>query len=544
MKKGVVVTGIALLALAGFVGWRVMQKIGSGAGAGKSMRGNRTPTVELGVAKPALLVTEKEFLLSLESPLKVQLSPRVGGRIDEIKVREGDAVQAGQVLVQMDSSIQRAALAQAEANLAEAQSRLAQAKIQRSPTSAGVVGQISQSRAGLSGALADFNQTQQSAALTVANGEAAVADAEAKLSQADAQVLNFTAVLNRERANFVNARAKVARAESLLKQGFIPAQDLENAQTTAEVQANTVKVAEANLESAKLGRNSAAQQLRVSRNQLQIIKQKSKTDVEVAKSRVDQAKALKGVAEASSAQNPAFEENIHALEAAVEAARSQVAQARNNLSDASLKVPMNGTVTMRSADPGTFANAGTSILTVQQLDWLYGVCTLPVDESVGLSVGTPVSVTLDALPDKKIQATIESINESADLQTRQVALRVRFENGDRKLRPGMFGRLKLTKMRVEALVAVPKEAVTTKDDKSSVTVVGDDLVAKVRPVKIGATDGKMVQILEGLQAGEKIVTLTYQPIKDGTQVKLPSKGKGKGEKSSRGDEKGEKGEKK
>ena len=115
---------------------------------------------------------------------------------------------------------------------------------------------------------------------------------------------------------------------------------------------------------------------------------------------------------------------------------------------------------------------------------------------------------------------IPKINRAADVQNRRFSLRVRLENVDEAVRPGMFARLTLVTRSTDAPVAVPLDAVNEARGKTSVTVIGENDEARTREVKTGARDGGFVEITEGVKAGERVVTLSYNPVKDGQKVSL------------------------
>jgi multidrug efflux system membrane fusion protein len=79
---------------------------------------------------------------------------------------------------------------------------------------------------------------------------------------------------------------------------------------------------------------------------------------------------------------------------------------------------------------------------------------------------------------------------------------------------------------------VPKEAVKVADGKATITVIGEENEASVREVQLGASDEKFTQVVSGLRAGDKVVTLAYRPVRDGQKVKIgkdePEGGQGEG----------------
>ncbi|HWA82133.1 MAG TPA: efflux RND transporter periplasmic adaptor subunit [Fimbriimonadaceae bacterium] len=172
---------------------------------------------------------------------------------------------------------------------------------------------------------------------------------------------------------------------------------------------------------------------------------------------------------------------------------------------------------------------------MQYLDWVYVTTSIPVDSSGSIHQGQSAEIRLDALPGKIFRGTITNINPAADQQSRQFDISVRLDNLDHILRPGMYARVTVETGRVNAAVVVPREALKANSDGSTtVTVVDDKNVAHVRPVKLGVSDDKGSQVLDGLQPGERVVILTYSTLKDGQTVTIGSPGGGSGDGGGKG----------
>ncbi|MBS1700316.1 MAG: efflux RND transporter periplasmic adaptor subunit [Armatimonadetes bacterium] len=528
-----------LVILGGLIGWRVKTKSGTDQQLKGGMRGGggKAQSVEAIVAGPATIAGTIIAAGSLDSPYKVQLAPRTAGKILSLSVREGDAVTAGQTLVKIDPATAIAGLNQAEANLAQAQARLAQARIEAAPNSASVSGQIDQQGAALKSSQAELTQTQKTVDANISSLTSAVSDAQAKVDTAQASLTTANANLAKEKSTRENLKIKADRAKELLDQGYIAQKDWEDATTALDVQDKQVQIAIANVASAKLAVQTAKNQSTQAQTQLDIAKTKGKADIAAAKAKVNQSQSSLAVAKANKAMNPAYDENIKALSAAVAVTQAQVAQARVLVSETDLKSSINGVVTARNADEGALASPGNPVLVIQSLDWLFFVASIPVEQGDKVHVGQSATIQMEGIGNKTVQGSITSINPSADPASRQIALRIRVENPDHRLRPGMFGKINfpIDARRVE--VALPKEAITYGVNKTTVAVVGDDNKIQIRNVVLGVADETTIEIKSGVKPGEKVVTLSYNPLKDGTEVKIGSDKADKGDKPDDGSKK-------
>lgn len=528
MKKVVLIL-VPVLVLGGLIGWRIKSKASTENNLKGGMASKRASSVEVAPAGPATLSSTLIAAGSFDSPFKVQLAPRTAGKIIGLTVREGDIVKAGQVLVKIDPATAQANLTQAQANLVQAQARLAQAKIESAPNTASVKGQIDQQGANLKNAQAEFTQTQKTVDATNSSLASAVNDAQAKVDTAANALDTANANLEKEKATQKNLQVKVDRAKELLDKGYIARKDWEDATTAYDVQVKQVQVASANVAAAQTALKNAKSQLSQAKTQLEIAKSKGQADVAASKAKVNQAQSTLTVAKANSAMNPAYQENLNALRAAVSVAQAQVDQARVLLTETDLKSSIDGVVTARNADEGALASPGSPVLVVQSLQWLFFVSSIPVELGDKVRVGQQAKIMIDGGDISEATGTITNINPSADPQSRQITLRIKVDNTDQKLRPGMFGKINFTSDAKKVDVAVPREAVSYKGKTASIAVVGDDNKVQLRTVTLGVSDDKLIEVKDGVKAGEKVVTLTYDQLKDGKEVKISTgKGEGKG----------------
>ncbi len=495
---------------------------GAGGGGGGGM--NRTPTVEVAVAKAGEIESQLQTVGSLESPNKANVAPRTGGRIEFIEVREGDVVSKGQSLVRIDPSDLEGQVAGARSSVAEARARLAQAQLGEGPSRANITGQIENQNAAVTSAKADFDQVNRNYESQVGVAQSDLTDAEAKLQTAKSQVTSAEAGLERDRANLANAIAKRNRTEELYKDGFSSLAALEDARTAVQVQQGVVNVSLSQVAGAKQNVASVTAQLSAKRDQLAIAKRKGQADIAASKARLSQAQSSLKVAMANRSGNPAYQENLSALRASVQAAEAQLSQSLSRLTETTLRAPIDGIVTERSADIGSLASPGTPLIVVQSIDSLLVRTSLPLDVLGKISVGQTAKVSVDALAGQTFTGSISNVNGAADPASRQITALIRLANPGRKLRPGMFSHVIIVTGRVQAAVTVPREAIRTTQQGQTIAVVDDKMKVSVRTVKLGVQSDTTAEVLEGVKAGEKVVVLSFDSVRDGQTVQLPGQG--------------------
>lgn len=508
------------LCLAGGIFWRLQEKRAVAEDLQKSQaaRKGAAPNVVLGTAGPKQLVESLEAVGTLESSSVVRLSSRVAGRIAQLTVREGERVTPGQVLVRIDPGDLRAAVLQQEAAVAEARARLAQSKANQDTMRVSVLSGIEQQRAAVESADAALDQAQKTQEAQVAAVKAGVTDADAKLQSATVVVENAKNDLASATANLENLKTRLSRAESLLEKGFVSAQSVDDARTTLKVQQAVVETAQGRVAAARAARDSAQAVLTAAQQQVTVTEKRGLADIEQARAQKRQAEAALRLASANRSQNTAYQENLAALRQSVSVAEALLAQAKARLAETEIRSPGAGTVTARAQDEGSNVTAGQSILTIQGLGWLYVTASVPVEQSARVRVGTRAQVLLDAFPGERFTASVAELNPAADPQSRQFTIRLKLDNTAGRFRPGMYARVALETKVTEAPVVVPSDAVKTSPKGSTVTVVDSESVAHVVPVELGVAVGDDIQVLSGVEAGAKVVLLSYSPVRDGQKV--------------------------
>jgi RND family efflux transporter MFP subunit len=500
---------IPIIILLALIGWRVNQRHGEliAKAEATSRRMHAAPVVNIATVETRDIAQTFEATGSVAAPLNVNIAPKITGRITFLQVHEGDRVHKGQVLVRIDPSDVLAQMRQAEAGVAEAQYKLAQAKLTQNPTNVSVNTQIRQQKAGANSAKANYNQTYQNYQAQISAANANVSDTQGRVAVADAAISSAKANLN-------DATTKCNRITDLYKQGFTAAQDVDDAKAAVEV-------AQSQLQSAQAQRSSAIAQKKSAEENLSIVKTKGSADIEAAHASLLQAEAGLEYATSNTAQKAAYQQSIAALQAEVSAAKQNLESAKSHLSDTVLVSPMDGYVTGRMQDPGAVSTAGQPIITVQFMKQVWVTISVPQDIANKVHIGQKASIKLDPIPGETFTGSIIQANPAADSMSREFMVRVILSNPQNLLKPGMFAHVALETDRLHNATAVPREAIQQQGTDTFVVVVGDDNKAAHRPVTVGPQDATYMAVLQGLTPGEKVVTMSAVPLKDGTKVALP-----------------------
>ncbi|HQR19366.1 MAG TPA: efflux RND transporter periplasmic adaptor subunit [Burkholderiaceae bacterium] len=209
--------------------------------------------------------------------------------------------------------------------------------------------------------------------------------------------------------------------------------------------------------------------------------------------------------------------------AQVAEARLKLAQAR--LSKMRIVAPFDGAVGIRSVSLGDYVKDGTDLVNIEDVRVLKVDFRLPERNFTQIHVGQAVEVVADALPGERWQGQIEAINPKVDANGRSLEIRARLDNTSGKLRPGMFVRVRVIVGERQNALMVPEESIVPQGEEFYVYRVVDGAARRV-PVKIGVRRGAMVEVVQGLAAGDQVVTAGMRLSRDGQPVRVQAPGEG------------------
>lgn len=174
----------------------------------------------------------------------------------------------------------------------------------------------------------------------------------------------------------------------------------------------------------------------------------------------------------------------------------------------SVVAPIDGVVTDRQVGPGQYLQAGSStpVYTIGDLATVWLVADVREVDAPLIEIGQEVEVRVLALPGKVFKAKLTSVGSAVDAVTHRVPVRATIENHDGKLKPQMFASFSIITSGESEALAVPEEAVVREGDAARVWVLQQNNDLALRLIHTGRINNGMVEVLDGLQPGERIVT--------------------------------------
>jgi RND family efflux transporter MFP subunit len=185
-------------------------------------------------------------------------------------------------------------------------------------------------------------------------------------------------------------------------------------------------------------------------------------------------------------------------------AKAALEQARTSLEYTRIRAPFDGVITEKKMDVGAFASPGIPLFTIEDLHRYRLEVAVNEDDLRYVHNGKDVSVVVDSLEDAQMKGRIVQTVPAADPTSRSFLVKVELPS-DPRLRSGLFGRAQF--IRGERMsVVIPRTAVVARGQLQGVYVVDHNEVASLRYVTVGKASGTQVEVLAGLQDGERLVT--------------------------------------
>jgi HlyD family secretion protein len=470
----------------------------------------------------------------------INLTSEVQGRIQDIYVKEGDQVTAGQLLVKLDPNQLQS---NTDAQLAAYQASQNEAQVTRSQVTA-AQNQLLQAQQGLNASDAAIATAQQS-----------VASARESVNRARQEVVAAQTDIDRAQVELNAANREAKRTAELVESGVVSRLEYDQAKDRVENAQVALRNAKSRLQSQEIAVKSAQSQVN------EAIARVNEARARANQQQVAVKDARRGVDTAN------FSANASANRSQQSAA---VLSGQKNQRDKTLQVaPINGVIAEIPNKVGVFALAGNSttpLLTIADMSAVNVEVKVDETEIDKVAMGQPVKIRVDALGDKELDGEVTqktplavgksqtsgglSVNINVqEAKEFRVVIQIKdltdeFRNS---LRPGMSATAVITTKTAENVIAVPLQAVIEKkpDDVLSATVQTDMPAEKPKNIKgvyvldgnkvkfvevqTGITGESEIQITAGLSEGQEVVTgpsRVLNTLKEGTIVKRQVKKEG------------------
>lgn len=212
-------------------------------------------------------------------------------------------------------------------------------------------------------------------------------------------------------------------------------------------------------------------------------------------------------------------------------AEADVQSLQGLISRKHITAPFSGQTGIRMVNVGQFVSPGTPIVPLHSLEPMYFDFFLPQQNVSSLAVGQKVKLSVDAYPTDQFEGVVSAVNPQVDQATRNVEVRATIPNPEGKLRAGMFAKVSVVLPSNENVITVPSTSINFAPYGDSVWIIEkmkdpsekEYLGVRQQVVRLGEKRGDQISVVEGLKAGEQVVTSGLFKLRAGVAVSINDK---------------------
>lgn len=439
-----------------------------------------TVSVKTMVVEQGVIGTGKVYTGTITPLQKVDIAPKVSGKIESLMVDVGTPVKKGQVLFKLEDKDLRHTVEKADAAVAAAEASIETA---RTAQQSGVV----QANSGV---------VQSKSGMVQAQG--AITQAQSALEQAQNSVVDADNVLKKAKQGLTDATSQFNRMKMLYESGAASKAQLEQAET-AYVSAQT------GYNSAEVARKGAAERLSAAKKSLAT----AQTAYENTKAGYSNAQRQVGVASSTA--------GVRASEQAAQQARVTANIARDALNDATVVSPIDGIVAVKNGEIGQMTSPQSPVLVVTNLSTVNVLFYVSGQDVGDLQPGTKMMVKVNSLK-LTAEGTVKSVSPM-DEKGKGYPVQVSIPNPGLKLKAGLVAELTPVVAGAKQGLVVPASAVLKEQNKAYVFVANGDR-AKRKEVQIGEEKSGTTLVTGGLGAGETVIVNNVAVLSDNAKINV------------------------
>lgn len=447
-----VAVGVIAISLTGMAG-------SGGRGGDMEEETSKKTVVEVLTPTRGNIVVSGSFVGTVEPGQQVTVYPKAAGEVLEVNFKVGDTVEAGDVLMEIDSKTLRNTIAQTQAGLNSAQAKTALS-----------LEMAKQDQELYNSNLADgYNANLASAEANVISAENGVDTAAAALRTAQ-----------RQRRDFINDGIYPVSMTSM--EGMVDEELIKDQLRDAVVQAElTLEKAQAALETAK-------NNLEITKKSLEDSKQNMEDGVKMAELNADMTQT-----------------------------QLQLQQLQDNLKDYSVTTPISGTIEQCNVDPYDMVSSQTAVYVVSNKDLFTVSFSVAESALTYMHPGNRITLEKDG---STCAGTISEVSNMVDSKTGLYTVKATVENPPFEMRSGSTIKLYADTQKAENEIMIPIDCVYYDSGSPYVYVFKDNTAVKTM-IETGISDAQYIQVKSGLTLSDELIVTWSASLFDGAEVYLP-----------------------
>lgn len=203
-----------------------------------------------------------------------------------------------------------------------------------------------------------------------------------------------------------------------------------------------------------------------------------------------------------------------------DAAKAQADLMKARWEHTQIKSPINGVLDDRFVDEGEFAPPAVPMAHLVNTGVVKILAEIPELHAVAVTLGTPVSVTFDAVPGDTLRGKISYAGKTVSPSNRTLPVEIFLKNPQGKLKPEMVAKVRVVLANRDNALLISENVVLQVDRNKQVVYIENGGTAQERIVKLGGRQGNLVEIVSGLSPGDKVIVVGFQKLVNGNPVKV------------------------
>jgi RND family efflux transporter MFP subunit len=236
----------------------------------------------------------------------------------------------------------------------------------------------------------------------------------------------------------------------------------------------------------------------------------AQTDFEAAEKTVNTAQADYDSGNAS----------IQTAQANISTQNVSIANLQDSLNNTIIKAPIGGAISDKAVNIGQMASQGTALAKVNDISSVYATIQIPQDKINSVKTGQAATITVEG-SDKTYDGVVQNIDLSADATARVFNCKIKIDNSNKTLYPGIYAKAELISSEKTQVISVPINALVGNEGDYSV-FINDNGTSKKQKVTIGETNENNVEITSGIKDGDEIICTNTSTLQDGAEVEAVS----------------------
>jgi RND family efflux transporter MFP subunit len=205
--------------------------------------------------------------------------------------------------------------------------------------------------------------------------------------------------------------------------------------------------------------------------------------------------------------------------AQVDSLKAALDSAALNVARCTIEAPLTGIVNALPVENGQYLNVADPVATLLDVERLKVEVGIPESDIAAVRRLDQFDITVDALDGRTFTGRRQYLSKTADAMARLYRLEIAVDNADGELLPDMFVRVHIVKRTIPDALTIPLFAVINRDEKHFAYIVNDEQ-AHIRPVELGILEGWRIQVLSGLDPGQRVIVVGQRSVSEGTPVNV------------------------